>query len=225
MRDILSLVMTTWDRPRHLQAAIDSVLAQDSADWELCIRDDGSTDPRTLETLHGVQHPRVWVSLGGHVGRWPAVVETIARSTGEYLALIDSDDLLEPHAVATALQYLRGHPGCGWLYSRCRMIDDNGNDLGPFMANEAPFSPEGLRKSYMGHHLRVIRRSAYDDAGGYDGSFTTAADYDLMLRLVGKGYVPAQLAEYLYRYRLHPNRIGSRQVAQQVADMEKARAK
>ncbi len=89
----ISVVMTSCNKMPHIVAAVESVLTQGGADWELVIWDDGSTDG-TRDFLNGLKHPRVRVIFSEHKGQLEALKGGVAASTGDYVVRLDADDEL-----------------------------------------------------------------------------------------------------------------------------------
>ena len=116
---------------------------------------------------------------------------------------LDGDDALEPTAFAALMDALAEHPAAGMAYSRHVLIDANGGVLGPGPLCELPYSADALLLDFMTGPLRVLRRQAYRDAGGFASAHADASDYDLCLRLsetAGVVHVP----QALYQRRIHP---------------------
>src|ERR1700722_5103184 len=92
----VSIIMPTFNRMEFLPAAIQSVLAQSLADWELLIADDGS-DEETRAYLKSLDDPRIKLLFRPHTGR-PALISNgaLRAARGHYVAFLDSDDVWLP---------------------------------------------------------------------------------------------------------------------------------
>ena len=103
-----------------LEEAIASVRAQTFTDWELCLVDDGSSDPRVTATLHrhAAQDQRIHVIRRDQAGGISTATNTALKiATGEYIALLDHDDTLEPHALELVAQQVTANPELDMIYS------------------------------------------------------------------------------------------------------------
>jgi glycosyltransferase involved in cell wall biosynthesis len=108
----VSIVIPTYNREKLLPVAVESVLRQTFADWELLIIDDLSTDgTRQVVEDYARRDPRVKYHLNGHTkGPSGARNQGIDLAAGEFVAFLDSDDEWEPHHLRDTLYYLRKYP-------------------------------------------------------------------------------------------------------------------
>lgn len=220
----IGLVTTIFNREKYLRAAIESVLAQAHEDFEYLLWDDGSTDG-SLEIAEGyLWDSRVRVYSARHRGAGAALAGAFARVGGDYIGCVDSDDLLHPEALSKTAQYLSRRPEVGCVYTRHRLIGAAGESLGVGRECLYPYTPQRLLNSFMCGHFRLMRRGAYEAAGGIDPAYPAAIDYDLMLRM-SLGTTIAPLPDVLYSYRKHPDRISERDrgVQMEYAELAKRR--
>jgi filamentous hemagglutinin family protein len=200
---LVSLVMTVFNRERYLGAAIESILSQTYEAFELVVWDDGSTD-RSLQIAqkYAQEDFRVRVMASPHVGRVPALQAAIAQTSGIYLGWIDSDDLLDPQALAETVPVLDAHPETGMVYTDYCNINETGKVTSYGHRCRIPYSRERLLLDFMTFHFRLVRRSVFDQVGGIDGSLNYVEDYDLCLRLSEITSV-RRIRKPLYYYRHH----------------------
>ncbi len=176
-----SIVMPVHDpEPTGLQEAIESVQTQIHGRWQLCIVDDGSEDPAVHAVLDAAaRDPRVIVRrrpTNGHIVA--ATNDALELASGEWVAFMDHDDLLAPHALALlALDA----PDADVLYTDEDKVDALGRHFDPHF--KPSWNPELLLGQNYCSHLTAIRRRLVDDVGrmrpGTDGS----QDHDLLLRV------------------------------------------
>jgi glycosyltransferase involved in cell wall biosynthesis len=103
----VSLVTTVYNRSQYLPATIESILTQTYQDFELLVWDDGSTDDSVEIAQHyAAQDARIRVITAPHLGRGAALQAAISQTTGTYLGLVDSDDLLAMTALEETVQLL-----------------------------------------------------------------------------------------------------------------------
>jgi glycosyltransferase involved in cell wall biosynthesis/D-alanine-D-alanine ligase-like ATP-grasp enzyme len=215
MPNIVSLVMTVYNRENYLKCALDSILLQTYPHWQLTIWDDGSTDSSPkIAREYAVIDPRICFLPAPHTGRQHALRATIAATTRKYLAFVDSDDLLAPDALAATVGILDANPQIGMVYTDHWLIDSLGRSLGLGARCQITYSKERLLIDFMTFHFRLMRREIYDLCGGIDVNFPQAQDYDLCLKIseVTEIY---HLQQPLYYYRVHPETISQSQKAQQ----------
>ncbi|MEH1765344.1 CHAT domain-containing protein [Nostoc sp.] len=217
MSPLISIVIVNYNRESYLQEAIASVLAQTWQDFELLIWDDGSTD-RSVAIAHryAQQDGRVRVVQAHHQGVAAACKAAISQTSGNYVGIVDSDDILTPTALAQTATVLNQHPETGFVYTDYLNIDRDGKVIGYGDRCDIPYSPEGLLINFMTFHFRLMRRSVYDRVGGVNASFSGSAyDYELCLRLSEITQV-RQIKQPLYLYRNHSQSISVTRQKEQI---------
>ena len=214
----VSLLIAVLDRERYLPQAIESALAQTCPDFELLIRDDGSRD-RSLAIArdYAARDPRVRVLEGEHLGVNGAMRALVEAGAAPLIGFLDSDDLLERRALAETMAVLDADPEVGVVYTDYVTIDEAGKSLGYGERCRVPYSPDRLLVEFMTFQFRLMRKTAYLAAGGFDPAIEYAADYDLCLRLSEK-VAFAHLPMPLYFYRVHGATISAQSREAQSAD-------
>lgn len=124
----VSIIMPAYNAERYIGEAIDSVLAQTLADWELIVVDDGSTD-RTPVILRYIGDARVRILHQKNQGPASARNAGLEAANGTYVAFLDADDLYLPSALADLAEYLDTHPECDIVYSDGIMCDQDKRPL------------------------------------------------------------------------------------------------
>ncbi|MFN5701777.1 MAG: glycosyltransferase, partial [Betaproteobacteria bacterium] len=153
-RPLLSVLMPTYNPPlAFLDAAIESLRSQWYADWELCIADDASTAEGVLEHLRAWarREPRIRLvtrSENGHISA--ASNSALQAAGGEWVVLMDQDDLLPPKALWCVVQAINEHPEAGLFYSDEDKVDEKGRRFGPYF--KPAFDPDLLRGQNLISH-------------------------------------------------------------------------
>ncbi len=214
MPALISIAVPIYNTAPFLPAALDSLLAQDYQHWEGLLWNDGSTDGSgDIAADYARRDARFRVlGNGRNNGLSAALALVLADARGEYLAVLDSDDLLEAKALSSMLAFMSERPQLGMAYSQHVEIDEGGRLLGLGARCLKPYSSHQMLVEFLTHHFRLIRAPAYVAVGGYDASLEDSADYDLCLRL-SESFDISQLPQPLYRYRVrldslsHANRL------------------
>jgi hypothetical protein len=203
----LSVTMAVLNAERYLAQAVESVLRQSFADFEFIIIDDGSTDrsPAILREFAG-RDARIRVISRPTQGIPRTRNEALRASRGEFIAIMDADDIAGPDRFAKQLAYLQAHPECLALGSVATMIDADGDAIRDW---PVPLTNEEIDRAYMERRgpamvnpAAMMRRQAALDIGGYREHLQWCEDQDLFMRLAEVGEV-ANLAEPLLQYRQH----------------------
>jgi len=210
----VSIIMPTYNRMQFLPAAIESVLAQTFADWELLIADDGS-DGETRAYLRSLKDPRIKLIFHSHTGR-PAVISNVALRTaqGQYVAFLDSDDVWLPRKLEAQIESLTRHASRKWSYTRFAFIDSSGR-LNTSLRYRERAAPSGwileklLRsEAVIAQPSVVVRREVLQELGAFDEEFTMCYDDDLWFRLAAHSEIDG-VDEPLTLIRRHANHSGS----------------
>ncbi len=186
-----------------LEEAISSVRGQSVGDWELCLVDDGSSDPEVVKTLrrHAGDDARIRLvhreQAGGISTATNAALEL---ASGEYIALLDHDDMLAPRALELVARELRADPGLDMIYSDEDVIVDGRRGL---VRLKPDWSPETICTMMYSCHLGVYRRSTALQIGGFRPEFDGAQDYDFVLRLIERTDRVGHIPYVLYHWRAH----------------------
>ncbi|CAN5495301.1 N/A [soil metagenome] len=185
-RPLISIVMPVYNPPADvLTAALESVLAQVYANWELCIADDASDKPHVREILDrfASAEPRIKVEHRRHNGHIVAASNSaLALATGRYVALMDHDDLLHPLALHFVGEALDRHPRAAIVFSDEDKLDESGRRHSPYFKSD--FNYELFLSQNMVSHLGVYRRDLVTLVGGFHDEYRGSQDYDLALRVI-----------------------------------------
>ncbi|MEO8899587.1 MAG: glycosyltransferase family 2 protein [Candidatus Dormibacter sp.] len=208
-RPLISIVMPTYNpRPGWIRPAVESVMAQTYENWELCIADDASTAPHVAEILaeYAAAEPRIRVVRRAENGGIAAAsASATALAKGEFVAMLDHDDVLRPHALHRVLEAIHEAPDTDIVYSDEDLLLADGTFGRPFFKPD--YSPDLLLSvNYMCHFL-VIRRTVMESAGGFRAGFDGAQDHDLLLRATEMARRVSHVADMLYSWRQVPGSV------------------
>lgn len=183
----ISVLMPVYNTPADLlEAAIESVATQVYPHWELCIADDCSTAPHVrtiLESWRRKDPRRIKLALresNGHIAH--ATNSAFALAGGDWVALLDHDDILRENALAEVALTLAQHPLAELIYSDEDKIDSRGRRFDVHF--KCGYAPELFRSMNYFNHLTVHRAANIRAAGGWRPGFEGSQDYDLNLRIL-----------------------------------------
>ncbi|MFT4101337.1 MAG: glycosyltransferase family 2 protein [Burkholderiaceae bacterium] len=206
-RPTISLLMPVFDpAPEFLLAVIESVRAQIYPHWELCIADDCSTDPAigALLRRYADEDARIKVVFresNGHIVH--ASNSALELVTGEFVGLLDHDDLLPDHALYAVAKTIVANPDAGLIFSDEDKVDADGVRSSPYF--KCDWNLELFRSQNMISHFGVYRTSLIRQVGGFRPGFEGSQDYDLALRCI-ETLAPSQIIHIprvLYHWRIH----------------------
>lgn len=213
----VSVVCPWFNRADHIADTLDSLLAQTYPALEIVIVDDGSSDPRVQERLAAYDDPRLRVIRQENAGFTRAIRRAIAETDGAYIAIQGAGDVSAPHRLALQARFLQAHPdyalvGCGFRSARIPPLDPAAPFHGWDLAPGAPLPEQGTlvrtptpeeltERNAFSHGEVMMRRAAYEAAGGYRPTFANCQDVDLWLR-IGQHHKMGVLGEFLYERRV-----------------------
>ncbi len=202
-RPLFSIVMPVFNTvPAELSAAIESVLAQSYGNWELCVADDASTSAhiRPLLESFAQRDSRIKVTFQperGGISKTANAAWQIA--SGDFVAFLDHDDTLAPHALAYLCETLDRSPGADLIYSDEDKLDAKGRRFDPFFKPD--WSPDLLLSENYICHLLVVRQDLVRNVGGFDADCDGSQDYDLILRATERAAKIEHVPKVLYHWR------------------------
>lgn len=204
----ISIAMPVYNvEEKWLRRCIDSILIQDYTNWELCMADDASTDPKVKELLTEYQESDERIKVifrqkNGHISE--ATNSALELATGEFVALLDNDDELPRIAFYEVVKALNENPELDLLYSDEDKIDMEGNRSDPSFKPD--WSPDLLLGTNYISHLGVYRRTILEEIGGFRKGYEGSQDYDLVLRFTEKTSADRikHIPKVLYHWRMLP---------------------
>lgn len=199
-----SIIMPVYNTDRQwLHDAIESLKAQYYDNWELCIVDDCSNKPQTLEYLAQLDDPRIRQQrMETNQGIARTTNAALAMATGEYIGLLDHDDVLTRDALLENLLVLQDQT-VDLIYSDEDKMDVDGDCHGPVYKPD--YSPDYLFANNYFCHFTVFSRELCDAVGGLHYGYDGAQDFDLVLRLSEKAQRIHHIPKVLYHWRMVPS--------------------
>lgn len=209
----ISIVVPLFNTPESfLKEMICSVLGQSYANWELCLADGSDKNHREIKHIckkYARKDRRIrYKRLNKNLGISENTNAGIKMSTGEYIALLDHDDMLHPCALYEVMKVINEREA-DFIYTDESSFHDKPKDA--FCPHFKPdFSPDTLRSYNYICHLTTFNRELLNKAGGgfrseYDGS----QDYDMILRLTEAADHIVHIPKIMYYWRSHPVSVAS----------------
>lgn len=203
---LISILIPTYNIGKeYLSQCLDSVLKQHYQNFEICIADDCSTNTETIMTLKEYEKKDsrikvVYRNENGHISN--ATNSALDIANGEYVGLLDNDDLLSENALYEVVKALNTNRNIDMLYSDEDKLDLNGKRCTPNFKPD--FSPDTLMSLNYICHFTVIKTSLIREVGGFEVGLEGAQDYDLFLKVTEKAQCIKHIPKVLYHWRMIP---------------------
>lgn len=200
----VSIIMPAWNAAETIGKSIESVLRQSYGDWELIVVDDGSTDS-TSDVVASFADPRIHLFFQPNAGVAAARNRGIGKSSGEYVAFLDADDLWLPGKLAAQVAAFRSAgPELGLVHTRlltfasdpelCVARDDDA------WYGYLPPWERILVYDFIPTSTVMIRAEVLDEVGLFDEGLFGVEDWDLWIRVLSR-YCETRLDAPLVKYR------------------------
>ena len=217
----VTVFIPVHNREAYIGAAIESVLGQSFSHFELLLIDDGSTD-RSVEVIHSYDDPRIRVVCNErNLGIPQTRNRGLELAQGEYIALLDSDDIALPDRLQHQVAFLDQHPDIVQVGGWARRMDETGQLLKK--VKRQPTAPDDIQVQLLFRcslsNTTIMARTRTLREYGYRNSFPRCQDYDLYVRLV-KRHKMANIPQVLTHARMHPTQITAQ--TPQLGDAKKA---
>lgn len=206
---VISVVVPLFNTPlRYLQQMVESVLSQSYALWQLVLVDGSDKEHRRVGEEASAYQDKdsriLYVKLYKNNGIASNTNIALAEATGEYVALLDHDDVLQPHALYEIAKAINEN-GAELLYSDELVLDSALEKLGEYHF-KPDYGPDTLRGCNFITHLCAFSKDLLERAGGGESNaYNGAQDYDLVLRLSEHTKNIAHIPKALYFWRRHEN--------------------
>lgn len=205
----VSIVIPAYNAIAYLPETVESVLKQTFTNFELLIIDDGSSD-QTVEWASQITDQRVKLISQKNQGLSGARNTGIAHAQGDYVALLDADDIWEPTKLEKQVPYLEGDPAVGLVDTWTVLADEQGKSTGQVFGSRT----EGdvwkrlveFKTVCCCGSSSLIRRSCFETVGVFNRDLRFLEDLDMFIRIAAH-YSFAVVKEPLVRYRQHPDNM------------------
>jgi len=205
--NMISIVMSSYNRPKKLKRAIDSVINQTFTDWELVIVDDNSKED-TQAVAEAFKDPRIrYIKRKKNFGNDTRPKnEGILASKGEFICFLDDDNEYRPDHLAILLKEIQKDDKLDVVYGDRWIISDKDNphpikDQPGFMSD---FDPALLmERNFIDSSDIIVKRQALFDIGGFDERYKKYIDWNVYIRLTKYGKKFKRVPMFITNYHIH----------------------
>lgn len=203
---LISIAVPAYQTPvEFLRQMIESLIVQTYSNWELCIVNaspDNEEMQKVLAEYSAGDSQVRFCNLKENLGIAENTNRAFAMTKGEFVGLLDHDDLLAPNALYEIVKILQDHPQADALYTdEDKVTTELDEHFQPHLKPD--FNLDLLRSNNYICHFFVVRKSIVEKAGGFRKEFDGAQDYDFIFRCTENAGEVLHVPEILYHWRTH----------------------
>ncbi len=201
----ISILVPLFDTPvEFFSELVQSLIDQTYTNWELCLADGSKIqNPRLMDIIEKDSRIK-YKFIGENKNISGNTNECLTLATGDFVALLDHDDLLPIFSLYEIVKTINRNPNVEFIYTdEDKIMKTKENRVDPYFKPD--FSPDTLRANNYITHFSVFRKDIMDKLGEERSKYDGAQDYDLILRMseIAKNIV--HIPKVLYHWRIHPN--------------------
>lgn len=202
----VTVLIRVYNRKDFVDAALDSVIAQDYHDWDALVVDDGSTDGSGEAVKSRMSDGRIQLIQMKHTGCAAAAAMGIERARGPVVTDLDSDDKLMPDSLSTVMPAFEKNPHLGYVWTN--WVDSTGDKgTSDFLPKETTLFEALVAGWWRASAQRFYKKEFYMQSEKLDTSIPYAEDLQLALLISKTGCDTLHIPKVTYWRRIHPNRI------------------
>lgn len=200
----ISILVPMYHTPeKFFEELVDSLIDQTYSNWELCLADGSEEENKQIVKIASKDTRIKYQFLNSNKGISANTNAALKMATGDYIALLDHDDILAKFALYEVVKAINEKEKVDFIYSdedKCTKID---NRYDPHFKPD--FAIDTLRSVNYICHFSVFKKELMDKLGGFRSEFDGAQDYDIILRMTEETKHIVHIPKILYHWRVHPD--------------------
>jgi len=219
---LVSVIIPVYNAERFIAQTLESVAAQTYANFEVIVVDDGSSDGSRAAIEPFLADTRFKLIAQANAGISAARNTAIRASSGEFIALLDNDDLWLPQKLCKQIEIAAGNPETGMIFTNAELFGESGV-IGKYYPDRASYPKPDILEHLLEENpfcagTMMVRKSCLDDFGLFDETLPGVDDYEMWLRLALNGVKAAGTEEVLHRQRIHASSFSAGNHARMLRD-------
>lgn len=199
----ISIIIPMYNTPLNFfKELVDSLIDQTYTNWELCLADGSPEKNQKLEKIYKKDERIKYKFIGENKGIAGNTNEALSLVTGDFVALLDHDDLLPIFSLYEIVKCINENPGVEFIYTDEDKFEKlGGKRYDPYFKSD--FAPDTLRANNFICHFSVFKKELMDKLGGFRNEYDGAQDYDILLRMSEETNNIIHIPKILYHWRVH----------------------
>lgn len=208
----ISIVIPLYKTPEnYFIELINSIKEQTYSNWEICLADGSEKKQKYLEDILESDSDKIkYKFIGTNKGISENTNEALKMATGEFIALVDHDDLLPKFALYEIVKAINNEPEADFIYSdEDKFIEKNGINIRMLPHFKQDYALDTLRSYNYICHFTVIKKDLIDKIGNFRAEYDGSQDYDIILRATENANKILHIPKILYNWRINENSVAS----------------
>ena len=199
----ISIIIPMYNTPKKFfNELVDSLIEQTYKNWELCLADGSPKQNEELKVIYEKDDRIKYRYIGENKGIAGNTNEALKLVTGDYVALLDHDDLLPKFSLYEIVKCINENPDVEFIYTDEDKFEEiDGKRYDPYFKSD--FAPDTLRANNFICHFSIFKKELMDSLGGFRSEYDGAQDYDILLRMSEKAKNIVHIPKILYHWRVH----------------------
>lgn len=203
----ISIIVPMYNtKEKYLQELIYSVINQTYTKWELCLADGSSEKKDYVEKLVSIDKRIKYKFLNENKGISENSNEALKLATGDYIALLDHDDILPIFSLYEVVKTINKDKEAEFIYTdEDKLMEEKENRMGPHFKQD--YAPDTFLSYNYICHFSIFKKSLIDRIGGFRKEFDGSQDYDIIFRAVEQANRVIHIPKILYHWRINENSV------------------
>ena len=199
----ISIIIPMYNTPvNFFEELVDNLIGQTYSNWELCLADGSPEENKELEKIYKKDERIKYKFIGENKGIAGNTNEALSLVTGDFVALLDHDDLLPLFSLYEIVKCINENPDAEFIYTDEDKFEKlGGKRYDPYFKSD--FAPDTLRANNFICHFSVFKKELMDKLGGFRSEYDGAQDYDILLRMSEETNKIVHIPKILYHWRVH----------------------
>ncbi len=200
----ISVIIPMYNTPKqYFEELVDRMIEQTYSNWELCLADGSPEKNKEIEEICKKDDRIHYQFLAENRGISGNTNAALMMATGDYISLLDHDDLLAPFALYEVVKIINRHPEVEFIYSdEDKFTTLGGKRFDPHFKPD--FAIDTLRSNNYICHFSTFKKELMDKLGGFRSNYDGAQDYDIIIRMSELTDKIIHIPKILYHWRVHP---------------------
>lgn len=206
----ISIVVPMYNTPeKYFKELLESIIEQTYENWELCLADGSPEKAEYLEDLIQPLGDKIkYKLLSKNKGISGNSNEALKLATGDFIALLDHDDIIPKFALYEIVKTINENPDVDFIYTdEDKILEENEKRISPHFKQD--YAIDTLRSYNYICHFSIFKKELMDKLGGFNSEFDGSQDYDLILRATEQAKHIVHIPKILYNWRISSTSVAS----------------